>query len=258
MLNKILSLLGIAIMILSIVGFVYFDATIRVNSEAMGANIVVARENIPEGTVLKNADMVKQYFKVVRIPRSQVVPNALSVGVKYGGGNIVDAVKAFFNPEERQIADSDLKALINKRVTTTIYKNQQIIKDYLSDDPTEFAPDERLYAVSISYVESVGAEVHKGDYVDLWVRHPGGDAQKVIGPLKVIKLKDANNEEILGNSKAIPKLVIFKLNDNQIATVSTLLTNNTAFVVKYGITPENKTPVLGNVAPQAANNNQTK
>ena len=76
-----------------------------------------------------------------------------------------------------EIADADLQALVNKKITTDIYKNQQVLSIYLSNDLVEFEEDERYFAVPTNYIDSVGAEISKDDYVDLWV-HYGSKHEK--------------------------------------------------------------------------------
>ena len=177
--NKIFTALGILLVIVTIGSYFLFDANIKQNSQAMGVNIVIAKENIPEGTIIRSVQEANKYFGVKRIAQTDAVPSSIRVNVKQTSseGNILDRIRKTFVPEVLEIADADLQALVNKKITTDIYKNQQVLSIYLSNDLVEFEEDERYFAVPTNYIDSVGAEISKDDYVDLWV-HYGSKHEK--------------------------------------------------------------------------------
>mgnify|MGYP000921840537 CR=1 FL=1 len=243
--NKIFTALGILLVIVTIGSYFLFDANIKQNSQAMGVNIVIAKENIPEGTIIRSVQEANKYFGVKRIAQTDAVPSSIRVNVKQTSseGNILDRIRKTFVPEVLEIADADLQALVNKKITTDIYKNQQVLSIYLSNDLVEFEEDERYFAVPTNYIDSVGAEISKDDYVDLWVHYGSkhekeGTSEKVIEALKVVKVKGANNEELKGDSGSVPSLVIFKMSEEQISVVSKKMHEGSLFLTKWGRRPE--------------------
>lgn len=247
--NKIFTFLGIFVVLIAVGAYFLFDANIKQNSNAMGFNVLVAKTNIAEGTVIKNIQQANELFSVKRITQAEAVPSAIQVNVinKQQNGGLVDSIKNFFVPAGVQVSPEDLKNLVNKKVTSNIYKNEQVLKINLSSDTVELKEGERYFAIPVDYITAVGAEVQKGDYVDIWIYYTDKNAtkpntsEKVMGPLKVVKVKDANNLEITGNSKEIPKLVVFKMSETDITTISEKMNEGTLFLTKWGYSPSSVT-----------------
>ena len=243
--NKIFTILGILLLIVTIGSFFLFDANIKQHSPAMGWDVLVAKTNIPEGTIIRNLEDAEKYFGVRRVTQAEAVPNSIKVNVT-GKENesFLDKIKRPFTYEEVEVTKEDLAALVNKKITTDIYKNEQVLSIYLSDDITEFEENERFFAVPTSYIDSVGAEVKKDDYVDLWVHYEGkhehsGKSEKIIEALKVVKVKGANNEDLDNNdNNAVPNLVIFKMTEEQIAVVRRKMSEGSLFLTKWGKKPD--------------------
>ncbi len=256
--NKIFTILGILLVIATVGSYFLFDINIKQNSEAMGVDILIARTNIPEGTVIRRLEDANKFFVAKRIAQSDAVPSSIRVRtVKKDDGSFLDKIKSFFTVStgELEVAQEDLMLLLNKRITTNIYKNQQVLSIYLSDDIEEFDENERLFAVPTSYIDSVGAEISKDDYVDLWVQYGGnherkGTSEKIIEALRVVKVKGANNEEIDSNSNkgngngAVPNLVIFKMTEEQIAVVRQKMHEGTLFLTKWGRKPSTEAKIV--------------
>ena len=74
--NKIFTALGILLVIVTIGSYFLFDANIKQNSQAMGVNIVIAKENIPEGTIIRSVQEANKYFGVKRIAQTDAVPSS--------------------------------------------------------------------------------------------------------------------------------------------------------------------------------------
>ena len=254
--NKIFTILGILLVIATVGSYFLFDINIKQNSEAMGVDILIARTNIPEGTVIRRLEDANKFFVAKRIAQSDAVPSSIRVRtVKKDDGSFLDKIKSFFTVStgELEVAQEDLMLLLNKRITTNIYKNQQVLSIYLSDDIEEFAENERLFAVPTSYIDSVGAEISKDDYVDLWVQYGGnherkGTSEKIIEALRIVKIKSANNEEINNNSNkgngTVPNLVIFKMTEEQIAVVRKKMHEGTLFLTKWGRKPSTEARIV--------------
>ena len=242
--NKIFVALGLIVLIVSVMAYFMFDTAVRQNSTAMGVNVLIAKQNIPEGFIIRDTETATEYFDVKRMVQSEVVPSALNVNVQSKtSGNLIEKVKQIFSPKDYEITEADLKGLVGRKSTQTILKNQQVISGFLTTDLTEYKEDERLFAVPTNLQASVGAEVGKGDWVDLWISYNdkarNGLSTKLLGPLKVIKVKDANNAEINdSNSALIPQIVIVKMNEEQIRKVSEEMKSGDLFLTKYGTNPK--------------------
>lgn len=240
--NKIFTILGILIVILSVGAYFLFSANVKNNSEAMGINVLVAQKDIPEGTVIKNTDQAAELFSVRKMAQAEAVENAATVNaVNLANPDLFSKIKNYFVPQGYEASLEDLKGLVNKKVTRDYLKNEQISGKFLSNDIIEFADDERLFAVPTTYTDSVGAEVKMGDYVDLWINYGdkharAGKSEIVAERLRVVKIKDGNNVEIT-DGKEIPKLVVFKLDEDSIAKISELSLQGAMFLTKYGVTP---------------------
>lgn len=249
--NKIFTILGILLVVAATGSYFLFDVNIKQNSLAMGVDVLVAKQNIPEGTIIRSIEDANKYFGVRRITQAEAVPSSITVNVKQTQPrNLLERIKNSFTFQELEIAEADLKALVNKKVTTNIYKNQQVLSIYLSNDLIEFEDDERYFAVPTSYVDSVGAEISKNDYVDLWVHYgseheKSGTSEKIIEALKVVKVKGANNEEV-GEEGIVPSLVIFKMTEEQIALVSQKMYEGSLFLTKWGKTPDKEATIVTN------------
>jgi Flp pilus assembly protein CpaB len=246
--NRIISILGILIIFLAVGAYILFDTNVRQNSEAMGVDVLVAKVNITEGTIIKSVDQARDMFKAVRVPLSEEVPTAIRVEIvteRRGGiAGFFKNITNMFVPEDPQISTASLQKLVNKKVTTSILTNQQVPEIFLSSDTMEYAPDERLFAVPVSYLHSVGGEIKKNDYVDLWIRYDNnadrdqkGTAEKLLGPLRIIKLKNSSNQEIKSGSDGIPSVVIFKLTEDQIKKLSEIMQKGDMFLTKWGVNP---------------------
>lgn len=244
--NKILTILGTLVILISIVSVFLFDANIRQNSLSMGFNVLIAKENIQEGTIIKSVDEAASLFTTRRIAQTEAVENAIKVNSISANKNLIERIKSKLIPTNDYIKPEDLQALVNKKVVNQIYKNQQVLSLDLSEDTTTFKSDERYFAIPVDYVSSVGAEISKGDYVDIWIRYGNkhinaGQSEKVIGPLKIQNIKDGNNEAIDSEGSNIPGVVILKVNEKQIKLLSELMNEGTLFLTKWGITPSDNT-----------------
>ncbi|MDD4804668.1 MAG: hypothetical protein PHN69_05905 [Candidatus Pacebacteria bacterium] len=240
--NKIFAVVGVLIIIVAVGTYFLFDINIRQQSQMMGVNILKAKTTIPEGTVIKNINQASKYFEISRTVQNDIVQGAVKVNAIKENKSLKDC----FMSTEDEISHEDLKGLVGKKTTVTISKNQQVLSNYLIDDTTEFNENERLFAITTTYKDSVGAEVTNSDYVDVWVYYGKGSpkagvSEKIIGPLKIFRVKDGSNNEIKDGESSgdkLPQIVIFKLLEDQIALLSQKQHEGTLFLTKWGITPQ--------------------
>lgn len=252
--SKILTLLGLVIIAAAFAAYFFFDTGIRQNSDAFGVAVVIARRDIPEGTVIRTVDQAADLFTVRRVPQVEVVPGAVVVE-DTRELSFLQRARSWFTVTE-EITGEGLAALVNRRVVERIRQNEQVVAEQLSTELTEFAPDERLFAVSVTYLDAVGGEVRRGDWVDLWVtyRSKQGEirSEKIIGPIRVERIKNDNNQAIEGNSTSLPEVAVFKLKESQIKTVSEWMRAGTVFLTKYGVTPSQAAGTIHVTTPAPA------
>lgn len=236
--GKVTTIIGVIIMILAAVTYIMFEAFVKDNSNVTAQNVVVAKATIEEGTVIHNLEEAKAYFEVKRLSSNAIVDGAIIVNATdTGDTGLLAIIKNAFS--SNSATSDDLSQLVGYKITRNYATNEQILVSYLSTDTIEFAANERLFAIETSYVNSVAAEIKEGDYVDLWLITSGKDqtvSKKLIGPLKIYKLKTSDNVTIT-DSSSIPSIVLFKLDEETIEYISTLKNEGTIFFVKYGTTP---------------------
>lgn len=241
--NKIFTILGIMIVLVAVSTYILLDTSVKNNSEVMGVGILVVKDEIQEGVIIKDVEQAQNLFGVKKFARTDIIPNAIEVSpIKSNNENILDRVKGYFKPNEYELSKSDLARLVGKKVSVNLYRNQQVITDYFADDNVEITENERYYGIPTSYTDSVGAEVTKGDYVDVWISYDKKDStkkpEKLIEALNVIKIKDEKNLEVTKDAKNLPAIAIFKLTEDQIALFSQKAKEGTLFLTKWGVTPE--------------------
>lgn len=238
--NKIFMILGILIIVVAMMAYLTFENTIREHSEVLGYDILIAKADIPEGTIIRTTEEAEKFFGTRRIPQNEVVSSAIHIeGVVQGETGIISTIRNLFLPPEKNISPQDLQNLTNKKIVENIFQNQQILKSYLSADIAEFAEGERFFAVPVTAIASVGGKIEKDDYVDVWVQYKDGVARKIVGPLQIIEIRDSNSREIEpGDVGRIPAIVIFKLNQEHITVISQKMNMGTMFLTKWGTTPQ--------------------
>lgn len=233
--GKIITIIGIVIVILTVASYFLFEIFVRENSNVTAQNVVVAKEKIPEGTVIHNEDEARKYFEIKRVTNAYLVDGATTIDAgDMGEESLFGKIKSYFSSSTA--SQDGVKTLIGFKITREYATNEQILNSSLSKDVTEFSADERLYAIETTYKNSVAAEIKPGDYVDLWMTS-GNNSYKLIGPLKIYKLKNGDNVNISENSTEIPSIAVFKLDEDTIEYISSLTGKGTMFFVKYGKTP---------------------
>lgn len=237
--GKVITIIGVIIMILVGASYFMFEAFVKDSSNVTAQNVVVAKTEIPEDTVIHNAEEAAKYFEIKRISNTNVVDGAIIVDTgDYGDAGLISKLQDQFSINT---ASTDaINQLIGYKLTRKYVANEQILIGELSTDVTEFDSNERLYAIETSYVNSVAAEINVGDYIDLWlvtIEDEITTSRKLIGPLKIYKLKTSDNVNITDTSTAIPSIVIFKLDEETIEYISTMQNNGTVFFTKYGTSP---------------------
>lgn len=232
----IITILGVIIIVLSIGCYFLFDRTLKENSIAMGSTVLIAKQDIKGGCVIKSQQDVMKYFAVKKIQQSNLVKGVVSVPSKKVNGGMIGAA-------QYGLEVNTIKKLINKKIIKDIPCNQQILISDLSNQTIEFKNDERLFAIPVDFLTSVAGEASVGDHVDIWINKSSNQLQaktskKIMGPVQIVKIKDGNNINIsksrnkITNNPSIPKAVVIKANESQIKALSIEMQKGKLFLTK--------------------------
>ena len=245
--GKITTAIGIIIVILAAAAYILFEAYVKDSSNAAAVNVIVAAEDIKADTVVHSASEAASMFKVERIQADQAVKGAVTVASSDSADkSVFDRIADVFIPSAA--AKDEVAQLSGLKLTRAYAANEQILSQYVSKDTEEYAPDERLYALTVvSSAQPMTTEFEKGDYLDLWIIKDGAKdsdpktAEKIYGPLKIYKMKNSDGTEI--TEKGTPaSTIFFKLNNEEIAYIASKTEGNSEnFFVKYGTAPSDET-----------------
>ena len=71
--SKVITIIGIFIMVLVAASYILFEAFVQDTSNITAQNVVVAKGEVPEGTVIHNVEEARAYFTVKRVSSDDVV-----------------------------------------------------------------------------------------------------------------------------------------------------------------------------------------
>ena len=256
--GKIFTILGIIFILLSAGAYILFEAYVKDTSNLTAINVVVAKQDIAEDVVIHNVEEAKAYFEVKRLPTTNVVSGAVTVGnSEEVDSSLWGKLCSYFSKSEPD--DTQLKQFVGLKITRAYVKNEQIIASFTSTDIMEFGDEDRMYTPSnLNIAPAMATELHKGDYVDLWIIKKDAitgeiTASSFYGPLQIYKLKDGDSNELTGSSTSAAVYPIFKLSNTDIANITARLEQPDClgcFVVKYG-----KRPTAEQLSSNFLNNN---
>lgn len=243
--GKIVTIIGIFVVILAAFAYIMFESHVKTSSNVTAVNVVVAKQDISCDTVVKDIEQAKQLFTVRRVSIDDVVSGAVTVSsTEDVDSSLFTKLKSYFVKSEPDY--NQLSQFVGLKLTREYAKNEQVLSDFVSTDITEFKENERIYTPDGLIVNSaIATELHKGDYVDLWILTQNEVTEEVTatsfyGPLKIYKIKDADSNELTGDATSATISLVFKLSNDDIANISARLQENDCigcFVVKYGAKP---------------------
>lgn len=244
--GKITTIIGIFILVLAAITYILFESHVKTESNLSAVNVVVANQDIKSDFVVANEQIAQELFTIRRVSVDDVVSGAVTVSSTQSVDNsLFTQIKSFFIPETPD--KSQLSQLVGLKLTRAYSKNEQILSSYVSTDIMEFKEDERVFVPDGLVVSSTMAtELHKGDYVDLWIVTKDEITKEIsssrfCGPLKIYKIKDADSNELTGNATSPSVGLLFKLSNDDIKNISSKMyekeTYVGCFVTKYGAQP---------------------
>lgn len=191
--NKILGLLGILFIAFSIGTYFAYSNTIKNNSELFGKTVLVLSKDVRAGELITKNNVELRRIKISDLSSTYLV-------------------------------EDDLKDIVGKVAAINLSKNELLNKDRLTERDAFFPRTTRDIAVATNAISSLAGNIKKGDYVDVWGKSGEKDqVSKKLSNVKVVALKDSQNNDIEGIKGAVPSAVILRVtSDNQIPLIANL------------------------------------
>lgn len=248
--SKILIILGILIVLGSFLAYFLLEAAVVRERNTDPVGVLAARVDIPEGTVVKTPEQANDLFQIIEVNREHVVPSSIQVGQveteeRIIMPGIVDRIIRTLFPIERTLTITDTRDVINKRLTRSYKPNEQILTTYLSEEFLDLDKHTRLFAIPVTFIDSVAAEITAGSYVDVWVRFDEEDesdesdvsaflfTRKILGPHEVIEVKTDEGVTIIGETQGVPDAVVLRLTEQEIISAVSMMHEGTLFFTKH-------------------------
>lgn len=249
--GKILIILGVLIVFAAFAAYFLFDAAVDRDSELDPVGVLAARTDIPRGTIVNTLSRAQELFHVIHIHRDHLVPGAIVVPVSVperGAGSALNKIWSYLFSPEHVFTIRDIEYLIDKRITRSYSRNEQIIITHVTDEYLDLDRETRIFALPVNFIDSVAGEVLPGNFIDVWIRYDElGDStipdiqndsepvriEKILGPLEVLMVKSADNMQITSYTQGIPAAVIVSMTESDIALVSEKMLEGTLFLTRH-------------------------
>lgn len=210
--NKIIKIIGIAIIAFALMSFFLIDNTVVQSSELFGKQIVVVNKNIKAGQVITAQDITS-----IKIKRDSIVHGTIEWN---------DAAK-----------------VVGKVAIVDINQNEQLVMDRLCSADKYYDNNTHFIPFTTNYVDSVAGLIKVGDLVDIWVKpnpaYPVGGFQKpkkLFEHVRLEQIKTESNIDVQQVQNGVPFVCIVRLTDEQITTLKTYIPDQgsqTTFLTLY-------------------------
>ncbi|MGB9804250.1 Flp pilus assembly protein CpaB [Desulfofundulus sp.] len=153
----------------------------------------------------------------------------------------------------------DPKEVVGKKAVMTIFKNEQILPQKLTDASLALGPGEAQVGLPADTVDAVGMTIKPGDIVDVYWQPPAEkglpssqdqpavqQAREIAEHAVVIDLVNKNNTSAYGAAPAppeerrqgtvddTPSVVVLKVKNDYVQAVATAVGNGRIYLVKKG------------------------
>ena len=201
--NKIIGILGVLFILFSIGAFFAYSNSIKNNSELFGKSVIVLSKDIKAGETLTSDNMT---LKKIRI----------------------DDIQTGY------LTESDINSLKDKVAAIDLYKNEQLNMDRLTTKDAFDPVSSQYVSLDITAINALSGDIQVNDIVSLWSKPENGTPSKELDNVRIIAIRDAQNQEVNKSSQTssnnVPTSIIVKLdNDNDVKTAKAI---KTLFVTK--------------------------
>lgn len=200
------------IVALAVAGFSTFELKRFLETNRPTKRVLVAKSDIMPQTVITSNDL-----GFVNLPAGSKLPGSLQ----------------------------DPKQIVGKKATTTIYMNEQILPQKVTESQMALGPGERIVSAPTDAVTAVGFTIKPGDTVDVYWLHDGKkplpfeeqktiqQAQLLAESATVIDIINKNNNN-RNKAENIPNVVVLKIKTAEVQPFVTAVGNGTIYLVKRG------------------------
>jgi len=248
--GKILIILGVFIVIGAFMAYFLLEATIVRERKSDPIRVLAAKTDIPEGTVVRTLEQANNLFRTIEVYREHVVATAVLVTEKREqpvAKNLLDEILLYLFPvTERPLELQNIEGLVNKRLTRSYRKNEQILAAYVSDEFLDLDKPTRYFAIPVDFIDSVAGQIRRGDFVDLWIRYDDTEtpdvesfivgrkaAEKLLGPHEVVLTKSDDGKVITNEAPGVPDAIVLKMSEEEIEKVVEMMTQGTIFFTMH-------------------------
>ena len=193
--NKIIGILGLLCILASILGFFAYSNTIKNDSELFGKTVLVLTQDVEAGQPLDSTNMTLKRVKINDLQSSY-------------------------------LEETDLNKIKGQVAAIKLFKNEQVSL-YRLTKASSFQPEtSQLVALDITTVNSLAGNIKEGDIVTLWdYKTEGNLATKKLGNVKIIAIKDAQNQNVKDVQGAVPVAIIVQLDNEEQIKIAKSITN---------------------------------
>lgn len=192
--NKFIGILGIFFIIFSIAAYFAYSNTIKNNSEVFGKSILVLSKDVKAGEPLNESNLIAKKVKLTDL-------------------------------SSKFLTENDLSKLNGKVAAIDLFKNEQLTLERVTSSLNFKPVTSQMVSLEITSVNALSGNIQEGDIVNLWDNANIDSVQpiKKLSNVRVVAIKDAQNQNIKDVPGAIPTSIIVRLdNDEQIAIAKKL------------------------------------
>lgn len=186
--NKIIGIIGLLFVVFSIGSYFAYSKTIKNNSDFLGKPILVLSKDLEAGEAITKDNIVLKKTK------------------------INDLTKNY-------LTEDDLDKVNGKVAAINLYRNEQLTLERLTDKKAFEPETSQDIALEITSVGALSGEIRVGDFVDLW-DNTGNHPVKKMSNVKLVGIKDTQNQEVEKVQGAIPSSIVIRLDSDEQVSVA--------------------------------------
>lgn len=182
--KKIMTIVGILLIILSASGLYIYNKEIINNSEFFGEKIVVLNKNIKAGQEITKNDIDYRKEK-----KNELI--------------------------SKYLTEKDVNKILGNVAAIDLYKNEGITKDRIIEYNDYYPEDAQEIALNISSIGAISGNLKVGDVASLWDKTDNG-AILMLENVRILAIRDSQNQNVDEVDGDTPAAIVVKLNKEQI------------------------------------------
>lgn len=182
--KKIMTIIGILLIVLSASGLYIYNKEIINNSEFFGEKIVVLNKDIKAGDEITKND------------------------IDYRKEKKNDLISKY-------LTEKDVNKILGNVAAIDLYKNEGITKDRIIKYDDYYPEDAQEIALNISSIGAISGNLKVGDVASLWDKTDNG-AILMLENVRILAIRDSQNQNVDEIDGDTPAAIVVKLNKEQI------------------------------------------